>query len=152
MTANETDQPLLIFRDAPHSLARAALLPANFKCDAESIYFNGRQFRSTGTGIVFWDYLVAPDKSLVGIVFNKFDIDDALQKSALLNASNNIDSDEYGYYLRLNDSAQSSEIDSSQAFGSTLFESDGECLLYLMDWHRRGYGFDLNTEQTVSAG
>ena len=151
MPARRVDQPLLIFHDATRKVARAALLPADFKCDAETIAFNGRSFRSIGSGIMFWDYLVAPGGTLLGIVFNKFDIDDSLQKSALLNASRNIDSDEYGYYLRLHEMAGSADIDCSQAFGSTLYESGGECLLYLMDWHGRGYGFDVDTEQAVWA-
>lgn len=151
VTTNESDQPLLIFYDATQKLARAAALPANFKY-TDSIRFNGRLFHSTGTGIVFWDYLVSPDDALVGIVLNKFEIADALSNSALLTASENIDSDEYGYYLRLHESAHSADMDSSQAFESMVYERDGECLLYLVDWHRRGYRFEIDTRQTISAG
>jgi hypothetical protein len=144
VASDEVDQPLMLYHDFDSCTARAATLPATVHEDADSFSFHGSRFVRTGCGIVFWDYLVLPNNDIVGVVFNDFDIDTSLDRSRLLTASSNITRDDYGYQVLLAEAE--ADIDASQAFGSSLFECNGECVLMLPDWHRRGYAFQLDSE------
>ena len=141
------DQPLVLYHDAEMCILRAAQLPASIRDNADTFSFRGSRFVRTGCGIAFWDYLIRRDGDIVGVVLNDFDVAPSLESSRLLTASSNVTRDDYGYYVKLVTTDADPDIDSSQAFGSSLFECDGECVLVLPDWHRRGYAFHLDAER-----
>ena len=146
MASREVDQPLVLYHDLDCRIARAAALPPTVDEDAESFNFRGSRFVRTGGGLVFWDYLVLSNDDIVGVVLVDFDVDPSLERSHLLTDSSNITRDDYGYHVRLAPVEGATDMDGAQAFGSSLFEGDGECVLMLPDWHRRGYAFDMQTE------
>jgi len=145
VTSDVVDQPLVLYYDRDSCTTRAAALPTTVCEDVDSFNFLGSRFVRAGDGLVFWDYLVLPVGDIVGVVLIDFEIDPSLKRSQLLTASSNITVDGYGYYVRLAGDEADCDADGSQAFGSTLFESDAECVLILPDWHRRGYSFQLDS-------
>lgn len=142
----EVDNPLVLYHDEKSGTARAAALPPNFSEESEALLFQGTRYTCTGNGIDFWDYLVSPTGGIVGVVLNDGeDFDVSLAHSNLLTASSNITIDDYGYFIYLTSSIDEPEIDTCQAFGSLLFQHDEDYVLFLPDFHRRGYAFTLDS-------
>lgn len=145
MADEELYQPLLLYHDPNSGAVRATTYPPTVHIDADAFTFRGARFDRTREALPFWDYLVRENGDIVGVVLNDFDIDPTLASSSLLTASSNLRRDDYGYSIYLRTPNEDDEVDSSQAFGGYLFEHNHECVLFLSDWHRRGYAFSLDT-------